>query len=215
MQRGIALGAVFLSCLYVAGYVYKYSFFSLITYEVGWADLDPSDYIAWGVYSLIDIFRINVVALVVLYAAALTYFSDVMSLLYRVRGRIFLGGLGRDAARALMLTIGAFFYYVTGFFVFLVVAAGVQGIEEKAKEDLGKFLESNRTDFMCEVSGESCVKGKLFYTSDNEYIFYEHGEDVYSGELHVAHKRNVYVQVGWNESSESRMRELSKGDEGE
>lgn len=78
MQRGIALGVVFLSCLYVAGYVYKYSFFSPITSEIGWVDLDSSDYIAWGVHSLIDPLRINVVMLVVAYSAALTYFSSVV-----------------------------------------------------------------------------------------------------------------------------------------
>lgn len=210
MQRVIALGVVFLSCLYVAGYVYKYSFFSLVTHEIGWVDLDPSDYIAWGVYSLIDPLRINVVILVVAYSAALTYFSNVVSLLYRVRGRIFLGQFGKDAARSLVMFCCVFGYYAIGWFVLLWVARGIEGVESMARVEVDNFLNSNRVDVMCQVGSEECVEGKLFYTGSNDYIFYEHGDDVYSGRFRVAHKRNVYVQVGWNEDSKVKMRGLSE-----
>ncbi|MFD2190781.1 hypothetical protein [Pistricoccus aurantiacus] len=210
MQRGIALGVVFLSCLYVAGYIYKYSFFSLMTYEIGWVDLDPSDYIAWGVYSLIDFFRINIVVLVISYAAALTYFSDVVSFLYKVRGRIFLGSFGRDAARVSVLSACVLCYYGVGSIVMMGVAKGVEGIESMARHDVNKFLQSSRVDVMCQTESKNCIEGKLFYTGGNDYIFYEHDNDVYSGEFHVAHKRNVYVQVGWNENSRASMRELGE-----
>ncbi|WP_156181501.1 hypothetical protein [Halomonas sp. PR-M31] len=154
---------------------------------------------------MIDPLRINVVILVVAYSAALTYFSSVVSFLYKVRGRLFLGPFSRDAARSLVIIFCVFGYYAVGWFVLLWVARGLEDIESMARSEVGEFLNSNRVDVMCQLDGEECVKGKIFYTGEDDYIFYEHGNDVYSGEFHVAHKRNVYVKVGWDEGSKAKM----------
>ncbi|GAA0586989.1 hypothetical protein ACFQH5_11660 [Halomonas salifodinae] len=206
MYRGFALGVVFISCFYVVGYIYKYSFFGHITNDFGWLSLVSVDYVGWGVYALLDIVRIHFVMLVVCFAASLTYFSQVVGYFYKSTRVILKGDFVRDFSRAFSVLFAAFIYYIFGVIALMVIVSVFEDVTELGRKDLVSLLNSGRQDEICFFESKECFGGKLMYSNGDVFVFYHHSiDEPMSGRLMLVSKREAKVEVGWNPGARDRV----------
>lgn len=212
MPIAAMLGVVFLSVIYVAGFIYKYSGFSYITSDINWLRLVSSDYLYWGVHALIDLGRMHGLLILILYSASLFYMHRLFSCAYKTQGMLLTSNFQKEVARFFGVFLVALFYYALFMISLLVAMRMVVGVADLGREDMLDFILSDRVDNVCDMSGV-CMEGKVFYTGEDQYVFFDAsnlvgGSDCgyFNGRIKLLGKDLYEVVIGWDADMKNKIK---------
>lgn len=211
----LSFGAIATVFLYVAGFLWQYAYLGSITDHVGWIKIVTVDYLYLGIMAIMftvpSYFLFTAVFLLfILYnefpAIAMNRLW-VKLLSYEKREEIWLSFNNHK-----VLCVGAYFKGLKFFFYFLVLCFFLtlpSRIINNAKNHLAYRLSSGPVDTLCKGEG-NCHKGKLLYTSNNQFYFYTYNgsTDYRNGHLLVVNVNDASLSLAWEPTWKSRIEKI-------
>lgn len=207
----LSFGATVTVFLYVAGFLWQYSYLASITDHVGWIKIVTVDYLYLGVMALVFtvepwLFSISAVLFIFYYSGLMSFTVKRVWLLlsFEMREKLWLMvNNSRFDDYDFNIRLSKFIFYV---YVLVVLFTLPTSIIDTAKAHLAYRLSSEPTDILCEREGD-CYQGKILYTSDKQFYFYtyEGSSDYRGGRLLVVGINNASVNLVWNPKAKAKI----------
>ncbi|MGE6776339.1 hypothetical protein ACQKFL_01685 [Vreelandella titanicae] len=200
LKFSLSVGAFITVVIYVAGFIWQYTYLGVITNDIGWVKIVTTDYLYLGVMAILFVMKpqgwlVLVFGYILIYSGFLDYVAKGVwhDLSFNNKKRLF----GWIRFLSFDVSVKRMAAYVFGFFFLLGMS---KEITEVAPRYMAGRLISEGVDRVCDKE-DSCYKGKVLYIGDKQIYFYNYdGEkNVTDGVLMLMSVADSTVFMGWSE----------------